>query len=420
MKRLWIFIILAVLCGLVHAVMIRSNQTFTYQGRLYDDGSPLDGIVDIVLYLWDGSDPNISEIVAVFTALDHPVSDGYVTLNVNFEYDPVWEAGEIFDGSDRWMEIGVRDGQLEDPNEYQALSPLIKLEATPFAHVAYRLKTPAALRSETTEPTLTVGNAGDGAAVYFEDTEGSVEYSYDAVTNVAHDSTLHVGNSQSVTINANSTEQVMRDQDVSVGMNRTTSVGAADEITVGLGRTTTIGGIDETTVGVHHLNVAAGSITHAGGTIAITNSDGIIVLSSPNLVRLQEGFRVYRDPNDLLTIDGAMTMGPMVEVPPATAGYGKVFVSNVDGKLYYIDTGGAVHDVTAVTDARISFSVKRDSSYAWPGSSSFETIDFDTGTSVWDNTGGGYSTKNSQFIARRMGCIRFMDRFSLRAWRRAI
>jgi len=298
---------------------------------------------------------------------------------------------EIFDGSDRWLEFWMRDGALEDPNDYHELYPLVKLEAAPFAHVAHRLKTPAALRGETSEPILTVGNEGDGAAVFFEDTGGVVDYSYDAETNVGHDLTLNVTNSRFVTVEMGSTEYISFDRNLSVGSNETKTVSFDSDTTVGSNRT---------------MNIAGNSITRDGVNIQIEAGNDLS-LSSQEPVQLQEGVFVSTDPNDLLKVNGAVTMKPMSPGTPATAQYGKLFVNNADGKLYFIDTAGMLHDLMAVTSDRITFSVKRDTSYAWSSSSSFETIDFSSNTTIWDNTGGGFNDKDSAFVAPADGLYTF-------------
>jgi len=413
MKRLTILLMIS-LTALAYAAWIPSNQIFTYQGRIYDDDVPVDGTVDLRLYLWDDSDPNTAEAVGFQSFQDQPVSNGYITLKVNLEQFPGAVEGELFDGSDRWLGIEIRNGQLDDPNDYHELSPWLKLEATPFAHAAYRLKTPAALRGETAEPTLTVGNTGAGAALYFEDEVGSVEYGYDADTSVAHDLTLDIGNSQFVTVDADSTEHITGDRTLTVENRETKTVGGNSDTTIGAARTALIGGQDEltvvgnstATVGGHETKIIGGNSTTTVGMDIKMAAANSMLLNAGQSVRLQNGVSVSNDPNDLLAIDGAVTLQPMTDVP-ATAGSGKVFVNDADGKLYYIDTAGTVHDVTAVTDDRISFTVKRDAPYAWPTSTLFETVDFSSQSSEWDNTGGGYNDKNSTFVAPADGLYTF-------------
>jgi microcystin-dependent protein len=53
------------------------------------------------------------------------VTDGYFTVELDF--------GSVFDGNDRWLLIGVRPGELEDPNVYTLLSPRQEVTPTPYA-----------------------------------------------------------------------------------------------------------------------------------------------------------------------------------------------------------------------------------------------------------------------------------------------
>jgi hypothetical protein len=100
------------------------GSAFTYQGHLYDQGSPADGLYDFRFKLFDdpctgsqtGSDVNKPDINVI---------DAYFAVELDF--------GSVFDGNERWLEIGVRPGDLDDPCEYIVLSPRQKLTPTPYA-----------------------------------------------------------------------------------------------------------------------------------------------------------------------------------------------------------------------------------------------------------------------------------------------
>ena len=53
------------------------------------------------------------------------VIDGYFTVELDF--------GSVFDGNNRWLEIGVRPGDQSDPCVYSLLSPRQKVTPTPYA-----------------------------------------------------------------------------------------------------------------------------------------------------------------------------------------------------------------------------------------------------------------------------------------------
>ena len=56
---------------------------------------------------------------------DVDVIDGYFTAELDF--------GNVFDGNDRWLEVGVRPGDQSDPCAYSLLSPRQKVTPTPYA-----------------------------------------------------------------------------------------------------------------------------------------------------------------------------------------------------------------------------------------------------------------------------------------------
>jgi len=101
------------------------GTAWTYQGRLMDANSPADGLYDLQFKLYDvnvagtqkGSTIDVNET---------DVIDGYFTVLLNFGSD-------VFDGNDRWLEIGVRAGELKDPNTYTSLSRRQEITPTPYA-----------------------------------------------------------------------------------------------------------------------------------------------------------------------------------------------------------------------------------------------------------------------------------------------
>jgi len=136
MKTTSMFRIVALLMCLMSWMVDRAGAVpmgtvFTYQGRLIDANSAADGLYDLQFKLYDGaSDGN--ELGSTIDVNEIDVIDGYFTVALDF--------GSVFDGNDRWLEIGVRAGELRDPNGYTKLSPRQKLTATPYALYA---KTPA-------------------------------------------------------------------------------------------------------------------------------------------------------------------------------------------------------------------------------------------------------------------------------------
>ncbi|MCJ7778552.1 MAG: hypothetical protein MUP16_09590, partial [Sedimentisphaerales bacterium] len=101
------------------------GTAWTYQGRLMDANVPADGLYDLQFKLYDvnvagtqkGSTIDVNEL---------DVIDGQFTILLDFGSD-------VFNGDDRWLQIGVRPGVQKDPNEYTTLSPRQKVTPTPYA-----------------------------------------------------------------------------------------------------------------------------------------------------------------------------------------------------------------------------------------------------------------------------------------------
>jgi len=100
------------------------GTAFTYQGRLIDNNKTADGLYDFQFKLFDansggnklGQDVNKPQV---------DVIDGYFTAELDF--------GGVFDGNNRWLDIGIRPGELEDPCVYTLLTPRQKVTPTPYA-----------------------------------------------------------------------------------------------------------------------------------------------------------------------------------------------------------------------------------------------------------------------------------------------
>ncbi len=103
---------------------IGMSRAFTYQGRLMDDSNPADGMYDFLFGLFDGAEgPGELGVQAIHNV---DVIDGYFTVELDF-------GSSVFDGSERWLQIEVRPGELEDPSEYIPLNPRQQITAVPYA-----------------------------------------------------------------------------------------------------------------------------------------------------------------------------------------------------------------------------------------------------------------------------------------------
>ena len=100
------------------------GTAFTYQGRLVDANSPAEGLYDFQFKLYRST----SQVGGDINQSDVDVVDSYFTVELDFGVN-------AFIGVKRWLEIGIRPGELEDPNDYTTLSP--RQELTPTPHALY-------------------------------------------------------------------------------------------------------------------------------------------------------------------------------------------------------------------------------------------------------------------------------------------
>jgi hypothetical protein len=151
------------------------GTAFTYQGSLNDGGSPADGLYDLEFKLyskpWGIQEGNTIDIN------DLDVIEGQFAIELDFGSDP-----SIFGGDARWLQVGVRPGDSNDPCEYTILEPRVELTPIPYAIYAQE----AAYAQGATDLTLpysgtissgtaafSMTNMGTGYAGNFEQTGAS-------------------------------------------------------------------------------------------------------------------------------------------------------------------------------------------------------------------------------------------------------
>ncbi|MGD2078459.1 MAG: hypothetical protein PVH18_08755, partial [Chloroflexota bacterium] len=100
---------------------------FTYQGLLNDGGGPANGDYDFSFALYDQPASGI-QVGSTLELGDVTVNDGLFTLDLDF--------GAVFDGTDLWLEIGVRP--WDQAGAYTILAPRQPLRPTPYASYASR------------------------------------------------------------------------------------------------------------------------------------------------------------------------------------------------------------------------------------------------------------------------------------------
>ncbi len=116
--------ILAALCFFsVAAPAFAQGSAFTYQGVLSVSNQPANGVFDFQFFLLN-SPSGGNQIGTTATVNDLPVSNGIFTVQLDFGLT-------AFDGSGRWLEIGVRPG--DSTNFFFTLSPRQPITPAPMA-----------------------------------------------------------------------------------------------------------------------------------------------------------------------------------------------------------------------------------------------------------------------------------------------
>jgi hypothetical protein len=103
------------------------GPAWIYQGRLIDSNSVADGLYDLKFRLYDDANTITgNQVGGDVNKPDVDVIDGYFTVELDFGSD-------IFVGDSRWLDIGVRPGDSNDPNAFVTLSPRQEVMPTPNA-----------------------------------------------------------------------------------------------------------------------------------------------------------------------------------------------------------------------------------------------------------------------------------------------
>lgn len=189
------------------------DSSFVYQGQLQQAGAPAQGLYDFSFALYDELSAGV-QVGSTLVVEDVPVSDGVFSVQLDF-------GSAAFDGEQRWLAIGVRDGL--DAASFQALTPRQQVTATPYALYAERVA-PSSVGSIEIIPqqvqrratgtcaqgTVLIGINEDGSlncaafADHFADVEARIvalEDAYVDATCVAGGSVVIGGDMYNITVN---------------------------------------------------------------------------------------------------------------------------------------------------------------------------------------------------------------------------
>ncbi|MGH9945112.1 MAG: hypothetical protein ACRD9R_22405, partial [Pyrinomonadaceae bacterium] len=139
------------LCLFAFGTAQAQTTTFTYQGRLTNEGALAVGPHDFTFTLYDAAGTQLGDLL---TREDIPVIDGSFVVALDF--------GDSFDGTERFLEIGVRPGDSEDA--FTTLEPRWPITSTPYAIRSIKSATADTATNATTADTATTATTATDAA----------------------------------------------------------------------------------------------------------------------------------------------------------------------------------------------------------------------------------------------------------------
>ncbi|MEE4331702.1 MAG: hypothetical protein V2J10_12600, partial [Wenzhouxiangella sp.] len=131
-------VLVAITLFSIPSSVAQSANTITYQGRVHDNGIPVDGAVDLVLTFFDKAVDG-QQLAASFTADDVRVVEGYFTQDV-----PLPNLPNGFFMGDVWLEIKIANPA--GSGLFETLMPRQAVHHAPRALLAEN-----ALRAESVE-----------------------------------------------------------------------------------------------------------------------------------------------------------------------------------------------------------------------------------------------------------------------------
>jgi endosialidase-like protein len=126
-RRKLFFVSLLILLASAGAALAQGpGTTFTFQGKLGDSGSPINGAFDMQFKLFDGTDQASSNQIGTTVTLNNPlvqVTNSVFTVQLDF-------GSAALSGADRFLQIGIRQNSSAS---YTVLSPRTKITSAPYS-----------------------------------------------------------------------------------------------------------------------------------------------------------------------------------------------------------------------------------------------------------------------------------------------
>ncbi|MBI3417653.1 MAG: tail fiber domain-containing protein [Verrucomicrobia bacterium] len=120
-----VYLFSSVLWSMTASPAFAQSAAISYQGRLTQAGNPVTGIYDMQFKLFDTAAVGTgAQQGAAINNSAVPVTNGVFTVTLDF-------GAAVFDGSPRFLEIGVRPGGVSNP--YNLLAPRQQVTSIPYA-----------------------------------------------------------------------------------------------------------------------------------------------------------------------------------------------------------------------------------------------------------------------------------------------
>jgi hypothetical protein len=116
-------VLVVVACLSFAGAALSQTTTFSYQGKLSDNGNPANGTYDMQFELFDAANAG-AQIGATQKSASTAVANGTFIVQLDF-------GASSFPGADRYLEIAIR--AAGDPNPYNVLAPRQKIASVPYA-----------------------------------------------------------------------------------------------------------------------------------------------------------------------------------------------------------------------------------------------------------------------------------------------
>ena len=114
MKRIQFLLAVSIICvvGFTHNIQADPiGSAFSYQGRLYDEGNPAEGLYDLRFKLFNDPDGSGTQIGSTFDIDDIELINGYFNTKLDF-------GSGIYGSQKLWIQTSIRPYTSTEEDDY--------------------------------------------------------------------------------------------------------------------------------------------------------------------------------------------------------------------------------------------------------------------------------------------------------------